>query len=200
MERMDRNEFDDRLKRALHRDLVFRVSVWFSVSVVAGYFYMCVVGGTALSFFDRVAFTLVPLINTVGVGSVLLCVLALYLKDLEFISRYPSVRASTSGLLGGFVRRLAGDLSLWSLSSMTAIFSALLLALLMAPPSAEDITPVVRLSTLFGAFFVVLAVANILARRAGPTPWGRHANSSALVSVLYMLTLASLVGSLIRHS
>ena len=86
----DNNDFDNWLKAKLYRDLTFRSSLWIGIAFATGYLAVFYRGVSAVEYLEKMTNTLGPLINTVGTFSLLLCVLALMLKDLEKTLGNPS--------------------------------------------------------------------------------------------------------------
>lgn len=195
---MDDNRFDRYLKKQLHRDLLFRAIAWFGISMATGYVSIHVGGATASAFFERASDTLIPLVNTVGVGGLLLCALALFLKDLEFVSKDPRITASTGGMIGGFVRRFAGDISLWTLGASITMSSALILALILTPMSAAETGAIAFLTGILAILIVVTGVLNVFVRRSGPTPWGVRAKSTRLLTAGYAFAFLALLAQVVK--
>lgn len=193
----DVNDFDQFLKKRLYRDLLFRATVWLGVSLAtsAGAIYFG--GSTALAYFERVGDTLGPLVNTIGVGGLLLCLLALFLKDLEFVSKNEKTIAATRGMLGGFVRRLAGDISLWTLGALVAMLSSLIVALWHVSISNSEVAAISFLAFLLVLMTILTSLANVLVRRAGPTPWANKFKDSVWLVVAYTAAFAALIGRLV---
>jgi len=192
----DDNAFDKKLKTNLFLDLGFRFGLWLLISMaIAG--VVLDRGDSLLKHFDRVQSALAPLANTFGTFALLLCVLALMLKDIEHTTKSESVRKATRGMLGGFVRRTAGDLSLWLLATLTSLLSAFVLAVVSAPISPSEYGIV----TYLGVFLVMLggfaSMANVYVRRGGPTPLVKHVKDARWVAVCWGSGLAFLVGSLL---
>jgi DMSO/TMAO reductase YedYZ heme-binding membrane subunit len=193
----DVNAFDQYLKNCLYRDLLFRTIVWLGVSLATGFLVITFGGSTALSYFERVGKTLAPLVNSIGVGGLLLCLLALFLKDLEFVSKNAKTIAATRGMLGGFVRRLAGDISLWTLGALVAMLSAMIIALLHTSMSKLEVGAVSSLAFLLVLMAALTSIANVFVRRSGPTPWANEFKNSAWLVVVYTVAFAFLVGRLV---
>lgn len=190
----DVNDFDQYLQKRPYCDLLFRAAVWLIVSMVAGYLAIYYGGSTALSYFQRVGNTLAPLLNCIGVVGLLMCVLGLFLKDLEATSANPKIRAATHGMLCGFVRRFAGDISLWTLGALITMLSVMILALLDTSISRSEYRPVGLLFIMLGLFTVFTFIANVYVRRLEPTPLAAKFKNSTHLSIFYTLAFVILLG------
>jgi len=193
----DVNDFDQYLKKRLYRDLLFRTLVWFGVSMATGLLAIYLGGSSALSYFERVGNTLAPLVNSIGVGALLFCVVALFLKDLEHVSKSAATVAATRGMLGGFVRRFAGDISLWTLGAVITMLSAMILAVFNTSLSKSEVGAVSFLAFLLALMVVFTSFANVFVRRSGPTPWALQFKSAAWLAFAYMMAFAFLLGWLL---
>ncbi len=204
----DKTQFDTYLKQALHRDIVFRVAVSAAIAVAASTLASSSVDYDAVAFFNDTARKLGPLINIVGVASLVLSLLACVLKDLEHVSPERWGLQSSASWWGGAVRRTAGDLTLWLLSSLVAFFFAMFGATFYAIFSEtislkEGLAMVVSYVVLL-AFTLVVSVVNICVRReAPPLATARHFShwmrSPARVLFAYaaLLSMAITIMSLI---
>lgn len=193
----DVNKFDQYLKERLYRDLLFRATVWLLISLVTSAGAIYIGGSVALVYFERVGDTLAPLVNTIGVGGLLLCLLALLLKDLEFVSKNEKTIAATRGMLGGFVRRLAGDISLWTLGALVTMLSAMMVVLYHVSMSNSELAAVFFLLFLLVLMTILTSLANVFVRRSGPTPWASKLKDSFWLVVAYTVAFAALIGSLV---
>lgn len=200
----DKNKFDDYLKEALHRDLLFRVAILGVIAALASFYASKEVGFNPIEYFNSSAKKLTPLLSTVGVAALLLVIPALVLKDLEHVSPERWGHGSTASLWGGFVRRLAGDLTLWVINSFVSFFFGLVGVTAYAI-SENMVTVKDGLSLLFIYFLVAIFIlasglANILVRRANPplaatppfskfmtSPWRVGATYGALLLATYLL-------------
>jgi len=192
----DDNTFDKKLKTNLFLDLGFRFGLWLLVSLAIASIALGR-GESLLNHFDRMQSSLAPLANTFGTFSLLLCVLALLLKDVEHTTTSDRVRKATHGMLGGFVRRAAGDLSLWLLAALSSLLSTFVLAVASAPVSPSEYGVVAYL----GVFLVLLAgftaIANVYVRRGGPTPLVKYVKDAKWVALAWAGMLAVLVLNLL---
>ena len=184
------NEFDEFLKQNLWRDLVFRALIWIGISMATAVVAIYGQGVEPEEFVNRVVQTLSPLATSIGVFSLLLCGLALMLKDLQATLEVPRLKAATRGKLGGFVRRLAGDLSLWTLGAFITLQSAFAIALFAVKMEPNDYITVGAVAVPLVVITTVIAVANILVRRAGPTLIVSTVKKPSVILLVYLSALA----------
>ena len=196
----DKNDFDDFLKKKLYRDLLFRSVIWIGIASATGYLAVFYRGIQPLEYLERVSATLAPLANTLGTFSLLLCVLAMMLKDLEVTLKNEKQIAAARGYLGGAVRRLAGDLSLWTLGALTTLLSTFVIAIFNVTMTAGEYAAVGSLGLLLMVLTLFTAVANVLVRRLGPTPLVSEMGNPIFVYLAYAVALAFLIGRLLYGS
>lgn len=126
----DKTWFDDWLKGNLFLDVGFRVAVWSAIAFLTFWHASEQAEFSPVEVFERGFKGLLPVITDVVRASFVLCLLALVLKDLEHVAPAHWGQATPIGRIGGIVRRLAGDLSLWivgALITLSASFSVLAL-------------------------------------------------------------------------
>lgn len=193
----DTNKFDSRLKRNLFLDLAFRSVLWLGISGATAYIAITAGGATPLQYFEKVGSTLGPLANSLGTFGLLLSVLALLLKDLEQTSHSEHVREATRGYLAGFVRRTAGDVSLWTLGGLTTLLASFFIALWFTSMKPHEYAAVASLAAFLLLMTGFTAVANVFVRRAGPTPLVTHVKNPKFVALIWVLALLVLVGRLL---
>ena len=166
----DKTAFDDFLKQKLHRDILFRIMVWASISGLTAYFASYDTSFTTLAHLQKVADSLMPVVNVIGVIAILMSGVALVLKDLEHVAPVTWGQSTVAGKIGGFVRRLAGDLSLWVLGALVTLLSAVTLVALGAyqanAMTAHNVAAIFTMYLVFLALLVVMAILNVLVRRA----------------------------------
>jgi len=119
------------------------------------------------------------------------------LKDLEKTLGNPSWVAATRGHLGGLVRRLAGDLSLWTLGAFITLIATLVLILFKVEVSAKEYAIAGSLGIVLVAFTAFIATANVLVRRSGPTPLVSHIHKPLAIAAVYIAALTILTGHLL---
>jgi hypothetical protein len=191
----ERTFADDWLKEKLHRDLVYRFLLVTFIAGAATYAAVAQRHIPPLKYFSQVTESIAPLVNAFGTIGLLLCILGIMFKDIEAIDP-PSFGQSTKvGLLGGAVRRLAGDISLWTFGALTAVVTTATVAAAAASTTflkAVSLLPplLFPLGMLVGTGFV-----NILVRRREPSPWHkrwptvRHAVFGYAVMLLLQLAV-----------
>lgn len=190
---IDSNEFDSWLKAKLYRDIIFRSIIWFGISFATGYLAILYRGISPIEYFRGMGDTLMPLVNTIGTFSLLLCVLALMLKDLEATLGCSRRVDATRGRLGGFIRRLAGDLSLWTLGAFVTITAAIVLVVLKSTIYPNDYAIIGVLILVLLVFIVAIATANIFVRRNGPTGLVHTTKNSRTIAFIYLVSLTVLI-------
>ncbi|MGN2438039.1 hypothetical protein [Pseudomonas syringae] len=187
----DKNDFDDWLKEKLYRDLLFRAVVWASISVLAAYYAIDALGIKPLDYFDRMQQSLGRMINGLGSVSLLLCLPALFFKDLEASVQKPKSGEFMKGRVAGFVRRLAGDLSLWSLGALITVFSSFILVLSRVEVKCTDYAAVVSFSSTLLVLICAIGVMNFLVRRVGPSPILQLTRNLKLLVPAYLICMAA---------
>lgn len=166
---LDKNYFDDRLKDKPWRDLAFRAAVWFAISGIAAHVALNS-GVSALAFLERVAKSVGPLAKMIGTAAVLLAAPALALKDLEHVAPDEWGQDTYRGRWGGVLRRLAGDLLLWTLGAFSTLLSAIAVAVAVDGVDESGMRLVAGMITQLVFVGCVTALLTIGVRRAGPSP------------------------------
>lgn len=193
----DTNKFDTRLKRNLFIDLAFRSVLWLGLSLATANIAITAGGATPLQYFEKVGSTIGPLVNSLGAFGLLLSVLALLLKDLEHTSHSEHIQEATRGYLAGFVRRTAGDVSLWTLGGLTTLLTSFFIALWLISIKPYEYGAVSSLAALLLLMTGFTAVACVFVRRAGPTPLVTHVKNPKFVVVIWSSVLFVVVGRLL---
>lgn len=189
----DVNKFDSCLKKNLGRDLLFRSVLWSLVSAATAYVAVTAGGLTPLQHFERVGTTLAPVVNALGAIGLLFGVVALLLKDIEKTTKRDDVKKLVSGYAGGFVRRAAGDITLWTLGVLTTLLASFLIALWYTPMSARESAGVLSLLFLLFSMTILTAVVNVLVRREGATPLVRDATEAKHVLFFWLCLAVAIV-------
>jgi len=166
---LDKSRFDEFLKANAWRDLAFRAAVWFAISGAAAYLALHK-GIRASQFLERVVTSVAPLVNLVGTFAVLLAMPALALKDLEAVAPGAWGQGTRRGRVGGFVRRLAGDLLLWTLGAFATVLSAIAVAAWIEGISRSDVAPLGLAAFKVALLTATTALLSVGVRRAGPSP------------------------------
>ena len=168
----DRTAFDDYLKDRLHRDILFRVLVWASVAGLATYYASRSAEFTSVSHLQRVADSLTPMVNAIGVSAIILSGIAMVLKDLENISPAYWGQSTVAGRIGGLIRRLAGDLGLWVVGALVTILSAVAFVAIDAyrvdQMTTKNFWAILTMFFVFVMFAAIVSFMNVLVRRLAP--------------------------------
>lgn len=183
----EKTAFDDWLKDKLHRDLVFRGMVWIAVPAIASYYAIRFESVDPLQLMMRTTETVMRILNILGSFALFLTCAALMFKDLESCDNANWGQNTRKGYVGGVVRRLAGDLTLWSLGAVLTILTVTGVAISLTN------TPI---SILLGAFVIVLlmwltviSLMNVLVRRSEPTPVALKLKRPHFVALAYISAL-----------
>lgn len=168
----DTNAFDAYLKDQLHRDIIFRVAVWAVIATAAGFYATRKASFSGFDYFEKSADLLLPLSNLFGSVSVLLVLIALFFKDAEYVDSAQYGQRTKKGKIGGFFRRLAGDISLWVIGTLIGLITALSIAVILALRNQgiklDDWVAIGWMYFVFLGFLVVMAALNAFVRRAEP--------------------------------
>lgn len=185
----EKTAFDDWLKDKLHRDLVFRCVVWITVPAIASYYAIRFESVDPLQLMMRTTETIMRILNILGSFALFLACAALMFKDLESCDNANWGQSTRRGYVGGVVRRMAGDLTLWSLGAVITILTVTCVAISLARTS-------VPVLALLGVFFVVLltwltviSLMNVLVRRSEPTPAALKLKRAYFVALAYVSVL-----------
>ena len=166
---LDVNRFDTWLKDMPFRDLIFRSGIWLILSAAASAF--AISGGLApIEFLVRMAEGSGPLLNSVGTIALAMAAAALCLKDLEAVAPDTYGQMTLIGSVGGGVRRVAGDLMLWTLGAFMTLLSTLVVALFLTSVEPAQRKVALAVVVLLLITTAVIAVLTYFVRRAGPTP------------------------------
>lgn len=195
----DSNLFDTCLKKNLVRDLVFRMTVWSIISGLAAHFALVELQGDPFEYLKRMGVSVGKLVNYLGSIAILLSVPALFLKDLEQSNAGSQVKEFSRGYAAGLIRRLAGDLTLWTLGAIVTMISSLLIVLIKIQYmlTSEDFYPIVEILVILFLLLAVVSALNVWVRRAGGTFVTRHTKIPWVVFTLYG-TFAVLTGTGIK--
>lgn len=120
----DKTWFDDWLKGNLFLDVGFRVLIWTAIVLVTFRHAAGQVGFSPIAIFENSFKGLLPVMVDVVRVSIILCLLALILKDLEHVAPEKWGQGTLIGRAGGVVRRLAGDLSLWTIGALVTLMAS----------------------------------------------------------------------------
>jgi hypothetical protein len=120
----DSSRFDDWLKKDLRRDLAFRATIWTTVAMSAAYFAIRVDATSVNAYLIRQSNSILRSANIIGSAAICLGIAAMMFKDMEVLAPKRWGRATLLGGIGGVVRRLAADLTLWTLSALISMLVA----------------------------------------------------------------------------
>lgn len=186
-------KFDTWLKDKLYRDLLFRIFVWICIVFANAYYALGVDRLSLERYFKAASTSMERPLNSLGTISIILGVVALMLKDLEFVSKETWGQESTLGKWGGVVRRLAGDLTLWTAG---AFFSFFALAGYAGFTSASNW----RESAIFSLVWSLLSLVtlgvftlNVFVRRKEPTFFAKQFKKPLHVIVCYAFFIIGLL-------
>jgi hypothetical protein len=196
----DKNKCDDFLKEKLYRDLIFRGVIWGCISILAGYFAITSLGLDPLNYFDRVGKSIGPLVNTLGAFSLLICAPALMLKDLEATLKDPVKISATRGYLGGALRRIAGDLSLWTLGALITMITTLAFTITQIEMKASEYAAIASLGAVLLIMTLLVGAANIYVRRAGHSPMLLLFSNPMHIATAYSFAIIVLAGGLLKSA
>jgi hypothetical protein len=187
---LEKTEFNTFLTEYLWRDLIFRAVIWVAVTIATAYFVLRVDSVTVEAYFSGQTHNLTRVTNLLGTFALLLGVLALAFKDFEVACPNWFGPSTKLGYFGGIVRRLAGDLLIWTSGVLVSVLGVTFIAAASTHESS------LRAWAIFGTLYlimcvmaVVVAALSILVRRAEPPLAGKM--KPGWMAILY---LAAIVG------
>ena len=194
--------FDELLQKNVWYDLLFRASVWVSVASVASYFVLQVDAQTANCYFRNQVNPILRLCNADGLLALFVAVAALMFKDLEHASEQYWGPRTVLGFVGGVVRRLASDLTLWTLSGLVSVLLITTVYGRMALTSSWREWAIFSVGYLtIGLLSLGIAVLNVLVRRKEPL----FASESStpfhplLILLVYTAVLGASITGVMKH-
>lgn len=159
----DKTWFDDKLKSNLFFDLGFRAIVWLAVAFLAFRHASKKTDFSPLDAFIRSQESLLPVVVDVMVGCFIFCVPAMLLKDLEHVAPRHWGQDTIAGRIGGVIRRLAGDLTLWILGAQITLLASLSVVAVYIHRLDAWSDGAIQFVTLFGLVFIIsLAVFSVV--------------------------------------
>ena len=165
----DDNGFERLLKEDLWRDLAFRSFIWIAFAVVAQLYAVSTGKISAIDYLAKLLGNLVPIVNVIGSAALAICSIALWIKDSEAVATTEESRSKFGGKLAGTIRRVGGDLTLWTLGGITGAMAAIWTTLFLVMPGWREWA----LSAMFTLVMVLLVIGtgfmNRLVRRGRPT-------------------------------
>lgn len=181
----DKNKFDTFLKQNLIRDLLFRGLIWGAISLFAAYWSIHHLDINPLSYMDRMGGSLGGLLNRIGTFSILICVPALMFKDLEVRLQSLIWKERMRGCLAGFIRRLAGDLTLWTLGATLTILTSLLVVTWQAGNTWKDYAVAATFSASLIIMILAVGFFNIQVRREAESYLANHIKNPKYLVAIY---------------
>lgn len=166
---MDINDFDASLKRKLYLDLAYRSFIWLSISTAVFSYAILLEGVEPVANFLRVVDSQMFPLNGIGLIPIILSVVALFLKDLEVITKNMRTKKVTTGYLGGFVRRTAGDTTLWLLGLQQAMLATFIATLIFENGLLSHWYVIIGSLVLIFLMIFFTGFLNIQVRRNGPS-------------------------------
>lgn len=165
----DKTWFDEKLKSNLFYDLGFRALVWLAVASLAFRHASKQANFSPLETFIRSQENLMPVIVDVMVACFIFCVPAMLLKDLEHVAPKYWGQHTLAGRVGGVIRRLAGDLTLWILGAQITLLASLSVVALYIHKLNAWSAGAIQFVTLFAMVLVtssaVFSVVSVWVRR-----------------------------------
>ena len=194
----DKTWFDDRLKRPLVLDIAFRAGVWLCIAFVTFKHVSKSATFSPVAGLETAFNVLMPVMVAILPWCLVLCFFAMLLKDLEKVDDARWGQGALVGRLGGVVRRLAGDLTLWILGALVSVASSVAVVAYYAYREhtwSDEITHfIVLMIMLLGIPFAVFAYVSTWVRR-DVSLVSSHANLSTVcntswkVLVFYLLLI-----------
>lgn len=166
---MDINDFDASLKRKLYLDLAYRSFIWLSISTAVFSYAILLEGIEPVENFMRVVDSQMFPLNGIGLIPLILSVVALFLKDLEVITKNEKTKKITTGYLGGFVRRTAGDTTLWLLGLQQAMLATFIATLIFENGFLSHWIAIIGSLLIILMMIFFTGYLNIQVRRNGPS-------------------------------
>ncbi|MGW8394491.1 hypothetical protein [Pseudoduganella sp. HUAS MS19] len=163
----EKTVFDDWLKENLWRDLVFRATFWFAIASIGAYYSLAIDSQTANEYLKRQSNSVFRTANIVGTISILLGIVAMMFKDMEPLSNRWT-RDSKLGRIGGVFRRLAGDMTLWTLGALVSTLFVIGLVGFRSTGSLAEWALFTFLYLILVAMCFMAALLNVHVRRAEP--------------------------------
>ena len=185
--------FDDWLKDKLCRDIIFRVALWISISITAMYFSIYQDAVSIHGYFKNTSNSLVRLANSVGTISIVLGIVALMFKDLEFLESQKYGQHKKVGKVGGILRRLAGDLTLWTLGLLVTFLCIVTIAGYKATGNMTEVVVFTLAYVLLLFMAIGVACFNIFIRRANPSPFVNVFKKPWIAFVCYSLIIVVVI-------
>lgn len=166
----DASKFEDALKKSLGKDLVFRISVWIIISFVGAYLSLHYFAVDPLDYLSNLGKSILRLLNILGSFALIIGIPALMTKDMEQALIDSKHKEWTRGWSAGFVRRLAGDMALWSLGATVTLITSILVVATVVPLPSKDYSIAAFIVTCLLISAFMFAMTHFYIKRQGPSP------------------------------
>jgi hypothetical protein len=175
-------------------DLLFRIVLWAIVVGISAYYLLRIDEISALAYFIAQTKTLTRVLNVVGLSAVFSGGFALMLKDLDFVNPIRYGFGSRFGFWTGWLRRLAGDVLLWSVGSFVSLLTVTLIAAISSTASNwKGIFTLVITYSFMIIFTLIMGSLSVLVRRAQPL-FGNQVQNARYICIGYLVALV-VIGS-----
>ena len=193
----EKTKFDDWLKEKLWRDLIFRTLIWASVALLALYFAISIDAETANAYFIRQTKMVFRLSNVFGTLAIFLGIVAMMFKDLEALTPERWGQDTFLGFVGGIIRRLAGDLTLWTLGAILTVLLTITVFGFKTSGSWRDLAIYSYIYLIIVAMCFFDALLNVAIRRTAPFVANYYKNS-LIVGLAYFIVIVTCLTILCR--
>jgi hypothetical protein len=122
----DKTWFDERLKENLYLDIVLRSAIWLLIAFLTITYASNELDFSPITPLQKGFNNLLPVAGNVARVALILCFLAVLLKDLEYVAPDSWGQETSIGKIGGVFRKMAGDLSLWIIGAMVTVLASLI--------------------------------------------------------------------------
>lgn len=122
----DKTWFDERLKENLYLDIGLRSAIWLLIAFLTITYASNEMDFSPIAPLQRGFNSLLPVAGNVAGVALILCFLAVLLKDLEYVAPDSWGQETFIGKIGGVFRKMAGDLSLWIIGAMVTVLASLI--------------------------------------------------------------------------
>ncbi|MCG2584169.1 hypothetical protein [Massilia sp. TS11] len=185
----EKTVFDDWLKDNLWRDLLFRAAFWVVIASLGAYYSLAIDAQSANDYLKRQSNSVFRLANIIGTTAIFLGLVAMMFKDLEQLSPKLWGRASTLGKVGGVFRRLAGDMTLWTLGALVSTLFVVGIVGFRSTGSWGGWALFTFLYLLLAAMCFIVAMLNVYVRRAEPLLATKFKNVRCVLTAYVLMIL-----------
>lgn len=164
------SKFEEALKQSLSKDLIFRIVVWSVISWTGAYLSLQYFAVEPLDYLNNLGKSILRLLNILGTFSLIMSIPALMSKDMEQALSNPQYKEWTCGWIAGFIRRVAGDMALWSLGATVTLITSIFVVATVAPLPAEDYPAAALALGCLLMSAIMFAMSHLYIKRQGPSP------------------------------